>query len=252
MTDVSPPGMSRTEASGRWPTEPIWWDRVHTLAGGVAADGVAWPLLLTPTALDPAWAPPRGALLVHQDLSWCAAPHRHRAATFGSTVEWVSARGGTVETGRRTVARDGGSVAAATLHVVRHSGEAQTHGTRPRLSVPEDAPGGGTVEETIVIPRADVLAYAELSGSPHAVHTDVDFARSLGHRDVLVQGALLIMRHVAETAGEDPVGRVRAWFRAPVAAGTEIEVGRSGRRRVYRAPGSDLPAVVIDMTGGDT
>lgn len=84
---------------------------------------------------------------------------------------------------------------------------------------------------TYAVTRADLVAYAAVSGDPNPIHQDPEVARSVGLPDVIAHGMFtlaLVARYVDEQLGEP--GRIvelGAKFTKPVVVpedGTHVEI----------------------------
>lgn len=114
-------------------------------------------------------------------------------------------------------------------------------------------------DETVTVTDDMPILYAEASGDRNPIHTDRDFARSAGFRDVLLQGtctmALAGRSIVKACAGNDPrrLARLKVRFARPVFPGDElttigwVEKDEDGQRGLgFEVANQDGKRVLID------
>jgi acyl dehydratase len=93
--------------------------------------------------------------------------------------------------------------------------------------------GDSLPENSRVVVREDVAAYAEASGDRNPLHLDDEVARGGGFPGIIAHG-MLTMGHLVSSligwAGEDSsLARVRVQFRAPVLMGDTLVAGGAVR-----------------------
>jgi hypothetical protein len=200
-------------ASGQWLGDVVRW--LERPPGEPVT--LAWPVLLVPELIDRRFRVPDEALQIYQRVEWTQAVPAS-AFEVRAAVEWISARGGSVELGLSGSAMIGGQEIARNLLVVRAPGEAEPSGRR---CVPKP-PDVGTVRRrrSFVISEEQVRSFSALTGAHYRVHDDIRYARDHGFPSVLVQGVVLLISqlHFAGSTGAE------MWFQRAVPAGSVLEL----------------------------
>ena len=205
------------ELSGQWFNELCLWLQCPIGALGT----IGWPMVLIPEVLDTRYRLGEAALQVYQRVTWGSTVPTGEF-TAGGHVEWVSARGGSVEVGLATRARVGDRELAQSLLVARMAGELDSYGRRDLPARPEVDAGGLARRRTLVVDASSVRHFADLAGTRYPIHDDERYAWAKGYPTVLVQGLLLFLTQL-HFAGVGPTGRAEMWFRRAVPAGSLLE-----------------------------
>ncbi len=207
------------QLSGRWFTEVCLW--LQSRIGALGAIG--WPMVLIPEVVDKRFRLPEEVLQAYHRVSWSTevptVPFDVEA-----TVQWVSARHGSVEIGLGSRAILDGATVARSLLVARAPGDTPSWGERDVPSVP--ATGTLVRRKSLIVSETEVRAFAELAGARYPVHLDARYAWQRGYPNILVQGMVLLIIQL-HFAGIGPTGQAEMWFRRAVPAGSLLEVCRS-------------------------
>lgn len=205
------------ELSGQWFNELCLW-----LQSPIGALGnLGWPMVLIPEIIDSRYRLGDSALQVYQGVEWHGPVPRQQFTASGS-VEWVSGRGGSFETGLTTRARLGGEDLARSLLVARMAGDLESYGERGLPPRPEVDVAMLARRRTMVVDEATIRHFATLAGTHYPIHENEHYAWSQGYPTILVQGLLLFMTQVY-FAGVGPTGQAEMWFRRAVPAGSLLE-----------------------------
>lgn len=207
------------QLSGRWFTEVCLW--LQSRIGALGAIG--WPMVLIPEVVDKRFRLPEEALQTYHRVSWSADVPKE-PFEVEATVQWVSARQGSVEVGLASRAVLGGATVARSLLVARAPGDAGSWGERDVRPAPTT--GNLVRRKSLIVNENSVRDFAELIGARYPVHLDARYAWERGYPNILVQGMVLLLIQL-HFAGTGPSGEAEMWFRRAVAAGSLLEVCRS-------------------------
>jgi hypothetical protein len=206
------------ELSGQWFNELCLW--LQSPIGELGPLG--WPMVLIPEILDSRFRLGETALQVYQRVEW-SKPVPHREFSASGHVEWVSNRGGSLETGLATEARVGDDLLARSLLVARMAGDLESYGRRDLPARPDLDPATLARRRTLVVDEATIRHFASLAGTRYPVHDDERYAWAQGYPTILVQGLLLFMTQLYYAGVGAAGGRGEMWFRRAVPAGSLLE-----------------------------
>jgi hypothetical protein len=205
------------ELSGQWFTELCLW--LQSPIGELGTIG--WPMVLIPEIIDSRYRLGETALQVYQRVEWSGLVPR-REFTASGHVEWVAARGGSLETGLATRAHLGDKDLARSLLVARMAGDLESYGVRDLPARPEIDVASLSRRKTLVVDEGSIRHFADLAGTRYPIHDDERYAWAQGYPTILVQGLLLFIIQLYY-AGVGPAGRAEMWFRRAVPAGSLLE-----------------------------